>query len=433
MIAKSNSSLFSIFKDRTFFLCLFSAAGIYFSINMHRISILIFAVNIISLLFLSYTEIFCELFFLFPFMMVYKMSPSSTSLFTYLMMGSVFFLYIRYRVRIKIHFLVLFLIFLFYLLAGSTNNITGCIKLLFGLLLVYFFVMHIQREYFAIIILYMSLGTFFSALIGLRKNSWPALRSFYSDLNAEYINGTRTHRFSGLYQDPNYFSIIIIICILCLLIFAYLKELNIYFAHALSIILAVFGLLTYSKIFYVILVAIILILISIRIKSSGKLLESSIIAAVIICAFYYLAYRYGIIANILYRFRADDISNNRYAIWSNYISYFGQSLKTLIVGDGIGCGVLGRAGAHNFYLELIYYLGLIGGSIYISLCLYLLKAGKKIEQYRPLNFSLLLLMNVVSLTLGMLLNNDFPFILMSIWIVMNTDIKRLDRERRFNI
>ena len=54
------------------------------SVYNHSFSLVVFALNILSIFFLNTTELYCEMFFLFPYTMIYKYSVGSTSLFTYL-------------------------------------------------------------------------------------------------------------------------------------------------------------------------------------------------------------------------------------------------------------------------------------------------------------------------------------------------------------
>ena len=71
-------------RMRLFLICFASMGGLYLSVYNHSFSLLVFALNILSIFFLNTTEMYCEMFFLFPYTMIYKFNVGSTSLFTYL-------------------------------------------------------------------------------------------------------------------------------------------------------------------------------------------------------------------------------------------------------------------------------------------------------------------------------------------------------------
>lgn len=409
-------------RIRVLLFCIASMGGLYLSVYNHSVSLLVFSLNILSIFVLNTTELYCELFFLFPYTMIYKYSIASTSLFTYLTL--VFMIVFLYKKNFRIHrnFVLCFAILSVYLVIGVGNNFTDLIKLLSMSVIAGLFTSLINRRNFSNIVLYVCLGTVTSSLIGLRKASWPALASFFTNLKSEYINGVETYRFTGLYMDPNYFSILVIICLISLLTFAFKKEIKSVTAIILSIALVYFGVLTYSRIFYLTLLAALFCVLILRMKSTGKIIGSVVLFLAILIAGIYFANKAGILSNIMYRFSATDITNNRTNIWSQYIDYFNSSVKTLLFGDGIGAAYYNGVGPHNTYIELVYFLGIIGSVIYISMYACILNMGKCVAKRKFVNYSLLLILMVMSASLGMLFSNDFGFLMMLVWVFMNTDI-----------
>ena len=239
-----------VVRIRLFLICLLSMGGLYVSVYNHSFALLVFAFNILSVFFLNTTELYCEMFFLFPYTMIYKYSIGSTSLFTYLMLVFMLVFLAKNKFRMNKNFILSFIPLAVYLFIGVGNNYTDFIKLLNMAVIASLFTSLIERKNFSNIVLYVCLGTVTSALIGLRKASWPALASFFSNLKAEYINGVETYRFTGLYMDPNYFSILVIICLVSLLTFAFKKEIKTGIAVILVAALVYFGCLTYSRLFY---------------------------------------------------------------------------------------------------------------------------------------------------------------------------------------
>ena len=409
-------------RMRLFLICFASMGGLYLSVYNHSFSLLVFALNILSIFFLNTTEMYCEMFFLFPYTMIYKFNVGSTSLFTYLTLVFVLVFLFKNRFKINKKFLLCFVFLAVYLIIGMGNNYTDFIKLLSMAVIASLFTTLIDRKNFSNIVLYVCLGTVTSALIGLRKASWPALASFFSNLKSEYINGVETYRFTGLYMDPNYFSILVIICLVSLLTFAFKKEIKGGITVILAAALVYFGALTYSRIFYLSLLVALIFVLVLRMKSTGKIIGSLALAVAIITIGIYFANKAGIISNILYRFSATDITNNRTNIWGQYIDYFNSSVKTFFLGDGIGASYYNGVGPHNTYIEMVYFLGIIGSLIYVGMYWCILKTGRCIEKRKFVNYSLLFILMIMSATLGMLFSNDFGFLMMLVWLFMNTEI-----------
>lgn len=419
----SETKIGEIVRVRLFMFCIASMGGLYLSIYNHSFSFVVFALNILSIFVLNTTELYCEMFFLFPYTMIYKHSAGSTSLFTYLTLVYMVVFLFKNSFRLNKHFAKWFVISAIYMLIGVGNNITGLIKLLSMAVIVSLFTSLINRKNFSDIVMYTCLGTVTSSLIGLRKASWPALASFFTNLKSEYINGVETYRFTGLYMDPNYFSILVIICLVSLLTLTFKKEIKGWIALILSIALVYFGCLTYSRVFYLTLLVAFIFVLILRIKSTGKIVGNFFLFVIFLSVGMYFASRAGIIDNILYRFSATDITNNRTNIWGQYLSYFNSSIKTLILGDGIGTAYYNGVGPHNTYIEMIYFLGIIGSSIYIAMYGCILKMGRLVEKRRLINYSLLIILMIMSATLGMLFSNDFGFLMIIVWMFMNIEIR----------
>lgn len=409
-------------RIRLLLVCLVSMGGLYLSVYIHSLSLVVFSFNILSIFFLNTTELYCEMFFLFPYTMIFKYSVGSTSLFTYLMLIFMLVFLIKNKFRINRNFLLCFVVLAVYMIVGVGNNFTDFIKILSMAVIASLFTSLIKRENFSDIVLYVCLGTVSSALIGLRKASWPALASFFSNLKTEYINGVETYRFTGLYMDPNYFSILVIMCLVSLLTFAFKKEIKSSLAVILTIALVYFGCLTYSRLFYLALLIALVFVLVLRMKSTGKIIGSIVMLLAVLTVGVYFADKTGILSNILYRFTASDITNNRTNIWGQYIDYFYSSTKTLFLGDGIGAAYYNGVGPHNTYIEMVYFLGIIGSLIYISMYWCILKTGRCIEKRKFVNYSLLIILMIMAATLGMLFSNDFGFLMMLVWLFMNTDM-----------
>lgn len=410
-------------RARVVILSLISAAGLYLSISYHPIAVAVFALNLVSLLFLNDREVFWQMLFLLPFTTVYKYSTASTSLFTYLSLVAVCRLFVN-NMRATKHFIVALLLFAIVSVIGIGSAMVSFIKLVSNVFLLWFFVRVVKRETFPQMVLAISLGEVVSSLIGLRKTTWPALASFFYSLKEEHIGGVKVARFTGLYLDPNYYSIIVIVCLYALLLFMYKKEISYKLGVPLFVALIVFGCMTYSRTFYIALVCVLVAIIAIRFRN-GAFASTLAIGAVFFVAFAYYEGQSGVIESILSRFQREDISSGRFGIWKMYLDEIGNSLRILTIGAGLGASLPGNVGAHNFYIETVYHIGLLGAAIYFWLLYTILKRRPGAYFKRSLgNWALTGVLMFIFATLGMFFQFDFAYILMLNWIILNTDMRK---------
>lgn len=421
MLEKKKS--YDLIRPRVLGMSLLSAGGLYLGVSYHLVAILVFALNIMGMLFFNTQEIISLMFFLMPFTMIYKINPASTSLFTYLSLCVVLILF--YKKRFRLHGTkkyIFILSFLTYAFIGVGSNYTIYIKMITSFLLAIMFTDLIDRTSFPKICILLSLGTVVSGIIGLQKNEWPALKTFFSDLNYETINGVRISRFSALYLDPNYYSILVIACLLSLLIFILLKEINLYIGVSVIAPLLIFGCLTYSKLFYISLTIIVLAFLLILMKNSRHPVWG-IVGMTIICIFAIkIAIGKGIVDNILARFDKEDISNNRFYIWSRYLEYILSSARVLLFGEGIGAPYYQMVGPHNTYIEMLYFLGALGSSLYCASISSIIATRKVFFRRSFSNYLMLITFLIEIATLGMLFSNDLIYLVVIVWMVMNTDL-----------
>ena len=95
--------------------------------------------------------------------------------------------------------------------------------------------------------------------VGIFKERIPQLLSYYDDLNYEYIEGEKTLRFSGLFDDPNYFAIALITAMIVMI---FLKKYRGYSATKFYVFvagLAALGFFTYSKSFILMFATVLLL------------------------------------------------------------------------------------------------------------------------------------------------------------------------------
>lgn len=366
-----------------------------------------------------------QLFFTLPFSMIYKLSPNSTSLFTYAMLA-VSAVFIFRKRSFGRNFIVLLAVMTMYLMIGMGGNYTTTVKMILGLCLFYIFVKRISPTDFKNHIMAFALGMFGSSCIGLLKGNWPRIDAYYSDMNSIYIDGVKSFRFTGLYLDPNYYSISAVFAItLCIMLFIS-KRGNRVLLGAVIGALTVFGFISYSKMFLIAIFAVALILVIGGLKSLKKMLIVIFSAPVIGTIVYKWMLNNNYIKIMMDRFSGGDISTGRFGIWKAYTGYINNSIKTLLFGDGLGAGYLSVGGPHNTYIEAVYYIGLFGTAFFLISVFYIFKSGKLDIKRTILNYALPLLFLFMIATLGCFTVNDLMFYCMLLWISMN-----MERRQRY--
>lgn len=410
---------FMSFNRNMLLQCAVLFGGICAGLWIHKYFMIVTAVfTVVTALFGKTEYCFYQLLFILPFSMIYKLSPTSTSLFTYAMLavGAVF---IFRQWRFERGFIVLLAVTAMYLIIGMGDNYTTAVKMILGLCLFYIFVKRISPTDFKNHMMAFALGMLGSSCIGLLKGSWSRIDAYYSDLNSIYIGSVKSFRFSGLYLDPNYYSVSAIFAILLCIMLFISKRGNRILLGAIIGALTVFGFISYSKMFLIAILAVALILIISGLRSLKKILVVILSVPIIGTAVYRWMLRNNYITIMTDRLFGGDISTGRFGIWKVYTGHINDSITTLFFGDGLGAGYLSVGGPHNTYIEAIYYIGLFGTAFFLISVFYIFKSGKLDIKRTILNYALPLLFLLMIATLGCFTVNDLMFYFMLIWVGMN--------------
>lgn len=363
------------------------------------------------------TRIFKYLFFLMPFAVIFKLNPSSTSLFTVLELFCVFLFFIR-RPTFESKLGIIMGVLLAVSLPKSFSNLSELFKLVSGLLLFYSFTRDNKRATLNNYFPYFVSGLFLSALLGFFKERIPRLLSMYSDLNYNRINGVFVLRYSGLFQDPNYFSVPIIFCIICigiLLLSSSKKGKFIY--SAVGLFLIFFGLLTYSKSFLLTL-AVTLPLLAVQ---SGISKAIYITIAIVLAGVLIYVFDPGqLFTGIIFRFKTGDLTTGRTAIWENYFNVIFSSAGSLLFGHGLGSR-LERA-QHSIWIESLYTVGIPGTVAYFACLFRISKLGSIKIKRKFINFIGFIVIAVMFSFINGMSSFELPFYLMLSVLIFNHKI-----------
>lgn len=383
-------------------------------------SYIAFFLSLGLILVLPNEHVLCFLIFIMPFANIFKASPSSQSFFTYLLFFYVLVTFFKKKKADKA-FVISFMLFALFLVFqfSLSVNITRTIKFLANLLLIYCAISFKIRMNFEKVFLFYILGIVFSSLVAI-FDLIPNLNSFipFQDLGYHYDYALR---FSGLYADPNYYAINVIIS-LCLVVILNLKKtLN----SAVSILLAVFllwfAIETISKSAFFMLVFPFAMLIYSKIKQKKYFVFAILTIGAIVLIYNIFLGKFDIFATVLKRLITDSqnnaITTGRDVIWGKYIAFFMKSGWQVIFGGGFGAGLVDGYGAHNTYIDLIYYLGIVG-VVLLGIVFYTILAEKsKIHKKNFLNYSIWLCIGTMYFFLSQLFYFDWPFhIILAIFV-----------------
>ncbi len=316
--------------------------------------------------------------FLLPFANIIKISPGQISLFT------VFFAIYVVRIIFKTGRLNRMFLFTAFIFAGYCLAISGPGKIVTIVTMVCGFAMLREAtesdEYDYQHVLYaFCFGIIISSAIGAMRDYLPIIKSFSIDTAYKVGHEEYTERFVGLNVNPNYYTMDVSVALSCLVTTMCTQKMKpIYMI--LFAVLSVFGLMSVSKSFLLVLAVMLVILLLNSLRRGGtaffKLSFVLILAGVLI-----LVFAKESVETYILRLNEDsgsDISSvttGRADIWLEYIKTMLKDFKILFFGAGLGIQ-LERA-PHNTYLEMMYYIGAIGVILY----LFVLKSSIAIKKF----------------------------------------------------
>lgn len=255
-----------------------------------------------------------------------------------------------------------------------------------------------------------SLGLLVGSIVRALGYAIPAIYSFILSMgriNTVLSDGSVVTRFAGLDIDPNYYATQIVLAVTLNLLIIFTvherRKTNI----IVTLALAVFGLLSFSKM-YVITLFILTLLVFIVLLSRSLRKAVKYLAAVIgfSCL---LLYRYGGYFRNTYVVRfigqgtnLASITTGRSLRWDAYIQNFLENTHTSLFGTGLGENFLNGELPHNMYLLAIYQIGIVGVILYIILLVYMYRAIRK--NYMPLNKLKLFSLNIIPLLIVIITN-----------------------------
>lgn len=368
------------------------------------------------------------LFFILPFAPIFKLSSGGTSCFTYItiMYVCLHFVRINWKMNVNDAFVLLMV---FYVIAcecvSQTVNVIRTVKFANNLLLVAAFSNIDNPKWHRSIFISYIWGFIISGLLSVFASNYLQISNYVTTKVEFFPGGASIERFAGLYNDPNYFSINVIISLCLITNMLRRNEISSISALGFSLVLVYFAAKTGSKSALLMLTfpAVICIWNSIRDKRAGMIV---FISAAIITGIYLVQNgRITIFENTLNRLASgkssgiERITSGRYGIWESFIDYFEQFPFKTIIGNGVGIFYLDGRASHNTYIDFIYQLGIAGTVLYCYIIARYFKNMQKASRRNINNYAVLICIVVMYAFLSQLQEFDLPFQLTLAMMTLN--------------
>lgn len=219
----------------------------------------------------------------------------------------------------------------------------------------------------------------FASLFALLIRNTPQLIAVRGRESAA-MWGVAVKRFQGLYSDPNYYMVTIMIGIALLAKLKDCGKIDIKQFLVFGALFSLCGFMTFSKTFFMafIIFGMLYILWQFRNRNYGKgllLIGGSVGAAAVV-----FTANINLFSLILARFiNAEDINDlttGRTDIFIRYIEEISKSPQSMFFGYGFAAKGL-NMDPHNIYIEILYYVGIIGLLLMLWFCAEMCKTAKK--------------------------------------------------------
>ena len=253
-------------------------------------------------------------------------------------------------------FLLLLICYLLLRMQFSFGNFVLCVS---QLLIIYLMISFLDEQTIVLNLELFVLGVSVSSVYALIFRSSPAIVKIIGKEVPAYFGSDLT-RFHGLFRDPNYYMSLVIMSIVLLT----LLNLKKYISKRLFVLgitfMLLFGALTYSKTFLVLLCLYWLLCLFYLIRDKHYILAVTFTVSTVLLA---LLLSKTLFATTLYRITnassVNELTTGRLAILDEYLREISSSPGIMLWGKGLSAHLL-KKGTHNLFLEIQYYLGLFG-------------------------------------------------------------------------
>lgn len=397
-------------------ICIAIVAGTSFSI----VSYAAFALSVAAVVLLSEEDALCFMMMIMPFANIFKSSPEAQSFFTYLFLFYVLWRFLKYQYIHKTFFVTIAILVAYLALQMLfTVNILRTIKFVANILFVYLVVSSGDKYNTKRICLFYIIGVVLSSLVSALDVA-PNITPFVHQKQT-WGQYEKVSRFAGLYPDPNYYSINVIISLCLIVILNHTKELPAIPAICLAVLLVGFAGMTMSKSAFLMLLLPFLLLMYSKIKKKNYFVFLCVLVAGTVAMFKLVSGEIELFNNILYRItkskNLDTLTTGRMDIWQSYFEFLMSNPVYLLFGYGLNAPALNGRGSHNTYIDLLYCLGIVGTILLLVVFYVLVNIGENREKRNFLNYSVWLCVGIMYFFLGELFYFDWVFhVVIAIWL-----------------
>lgn len=196
------------------------------------------------------------------------------------------------------------------------------------------------------------------------------------------IWGTSIMRFSGLIKDPNYYMTMLVVGMSALCKLRETGKVGAVWFWIQILVMAAFGILTYSKTFFLMLIFLGGTYIIWQFWSR-KVLKGMVFTVLgILAGAYLLLSENSPFAVVLERLTSSGslsaITTGRTDLYIRYWNVITENIWNFLFGLGLSAPVLGK-GTHMLYLEIIYYLGVVGFVLIVCFFFSMVRAYQKTD------------------------------------------------------
>lgn len=260
--------------------------------------------------------------------------------------------------------LVFLLVLACYLMIRMQQSVNNFVLFISQLLVIYLMVSSLDSHTIVLDIEAFVLNMFVSSTYALIfRSSTQIIRIIGNEVPAFW--GSSLTRFQGLFRDPNYYMSLVIMSVVLLTLLRIQDHIPKHLFLISMGCMFVFGALTYSKTF-VILLCLYWVLCVIYLFRSKRYFPAIAFIACTVCLAVILANT--LFASTIFRITSassmSDLTTGRSTLAKTYLHEIKSSVRMMLLGAGMSAEILEK-GTHNLFLEILYYVGLIGLVLYV--------------------------------------------------------------------
>lgn len=362
---------------------------------------------------------------------IFKLDPGANTFSNILIVAAIIkILFSKPDLVIEFKEVTILWVFAFYvLLSSGPDTIMNSIKFIMYLVLMLLVFKQNERLNLRSLILFFSVGIILTSFAGLFNEYIPGLTSFIQQASLKLGDGDYINRFSGIRPNPNHYTMDISIALAGLFVFVINRKAKL-LDYILIVALSVFGLMSISKSFLLIysILIILILLINLREENPINVIKVIFVMAVLASITYVFVDKDYINAYLI-RLLSDNsegqtlsaITTGRTDIWNDYLIYIFHDIDVLLFGKGLGADYF-NISSHNFYIEGIYYLGIVGFTLYWAFMKNLFLKQDLAFKRRFINYLPLIILLIRGMGINLILSENLIFYYIIVATTINTEL-----------